>query len=58
VTLLAVVLLSDHLTGIVGAAWHREKINATPQLTAVTQVAEQIGAKVVKDYLASKGVKL
>lgn len=56
--LLALVLLADHLTGIVGASWHREKINATPQLVMMGKAAEVVAEAEVKKLLASKGIDL
>ncbi|TVZ01234.1 hypothetical protein EAS64_33690 [Trebonia kvetii] len=35
VVLLLVVVLSHHFTQIIGAAWHTEKISATPELKAI-----------------------
>lgn len=58
VVLIGVVLLSDHLTGIVGAAWHREKINAAPQLVALGKSAEVAAEAMTKKFLATKGINL
>lgn len=58
VILLGMVLLSSHMTGVIARAWHREKINATPQLVAIEKAAELAAEAAGRKYLASQGINL
>lgn len=58
VVLLSAALLTEHLTSIVAWAWHREKIEATPQLVTFTKTAELTAEVLAKKFLVSKGVDL
>ena len=52
--LLGMILLADHLTGIVGRSWHAEKIAAAPQLAGVEKVAEVLAEQIASQYVSSK----
>lgn len=58
ILLLALVLLTEHLSGIIAWAWHGEKIKATPQMVSMAKAAETMTGVYVKKLLASKGVEL